>query len=273
MTIETAVARHYRSPGLEDSILAALRQTGRDLERLESDDLLAVDQFHVGGVQAARDVAVGARIGPSTSVLDIGSGLGGPARLFAHHFGATVVGVDITPEFVDVATSLTRRAGLSDRVAFVEGSALHLPFAEDEFDVATLLHVGMNIEDKPAVFGNVARVLRRGGIFAIYDVMRTADGDLSYPLPWAASAEISFPATPDDYTRALEGAGFTVESTRDLRAEGIEFAGRGPAPGQAPPPLGMHLILGPDGPRRMGNLVAAMVAGTLAPVEMFARLN
>ncbi|HEV7849563.1 MAG TPA: methyltransferase domain-containing protein [Mycetocola sp.] len=273
MHTENAVAQHYRNPELESSILGALQRTGHDPEHLEPDDLLAVDQFHIGGVQAARDVAIGAGIGPTRVVLDIGSGLGGPARLFAHHFGATVVGVDLTPEFVETATSLTRRAGLSDRVRFVEGSALDLPFTANEFDVATLLHVGMNIQDKPAMFRSAARALKPGGMFAVYDVMRTGDGELAYPLPWAASADISFPATPEDYAYALESAGFTVESTRNLREEGIEFIERGPAGDGSTSPLGMHLVLGPDGRTRMGNLGAAMTAGTLAPVEMFARLD
>jgi MPBQ/MSBQ methyltransferase len=273
MHAENAVAKHYRNPGLEASILAALQRTGHDPERLAPDDLLAVDQFHIGGVEAARDVAIGAGIGPTTTVIDIGSGLGGPARLFAHHFGATVVGVDLTPEFVETATSLTRRSGLSDLATFVQGSALDLPFAEKEFDVATLLHVGMNIADKPALFRSAARVLKPGGVFAIYDVMRTGDGELAYPLPWAASAAISFPDTPEHYANALQTAGFTVESTRNLRQEGIEFAQRGPALGEEPSALGMHLVLGPEGRTRMGNLVAAMTAGSLAPVEMLARLG
>ncbi|WP_411722227.1 class I SAM-dependent methyltransferase [Mycetocola sp.] len=224
MHTENAVALHYRNPALETSILEALRRTGHDPERIGPDDLLAVDQFHIGGVQAARDLALGAGIGPTTVVLDIGSGLGGPARLFAHHFGATVVGVDLTPEFVETATSLTRRSGLSDRVRFVQGNALELPFTENEFDVATLLHVGMNIADKSALFRSAARVLKPGGMFAVYDVMRTGDGQLAYPLPWATSAEISFSATPEEYATALQAAGFTVGSTRNLRLEGLYFA-------------------------------------------------
>ncbi|MET0884869.1 MAG: class I SAM-dependent methyltransferase [Mycetocola sp.] len=273
MDTETAVASHYRNPRLEQSILEALRSTGHDPEHLEPDDLLAVDQFHIGGVQAARDIALGAGIGPGSTVLDIGSGLGGPARLFAHHFGADVVGVDLTPEFVDTATSLTRRAGLTEKVAFVQGSALDLPFADEEFDVVTLLHVGMNIADKPAVFREASRVLKPGGVLAINDVMHIGDGEIVYPLPWATSAEISFPATPDEYTTALGEAGFTVATTRNLRSEGIEFAARGPSHGEPPPALGMHLVLGPEGRIGMGNLLAAMTAGTLAPVEMIARLR
>ena len=272
---DSAVAQHYGNPELEQSILDALVRTGHDPDRLEPDDLLAVDEFHIGGVQATRDIAVAAGISNGTKVLDVGSGIGGPARLFAHHFGARVVGVDLTPEFVSTATSLTARAGLSDRVAFVEGSGLRLPFAEDEFDVATLLHVGMNIADKPALFAEVARVLKPGGVFAINDIMVTGEGEPGYPLPWAAVPDISFLNSPEEYAQRLTEAGFTVETTRDRRDAGIEFIDSGPkpAPGESPSPLGMHLVLGRDGRMRMQNLLAAMKAGVLAPTEMIARLS
>lgn len=275
MHTDTAVANHYGNPKLETSILDALVATGHDTESLEPDDLLAVDEFHVGGVQATRDLAMAAGITEGTEVLDIGSGIGGPARLFAHHFGARVVGVDVTPEFVRTSTSLTERTGLTESVAFVEASGLSLPFADDEFDVATLIHVGMNIPDKPALFTEVSRVLKPGGTFAVFDVMMTGEGTPVYPLPWAENPDISFLGTPLDYEKALQAAGFTVDSTRNRRDMGIEFieAGPRPAPGERPSPLGMHLVLGPDGRVRMGNLLDAMKAGTLAPVEMVARLG
>ncbi|MET1052922.1 MAG: class I SAM-dependent methyltransferase [Mycetocola sp.] len=272
---DTAVARHYGNPQLEEAILGALTATGRDIDALHPDDLLAVDEFHIGGVQAARDLALAAGIEAGSRVLDIGSGIGGPARLFAAHFGANVVGVDLTPEFVSTATMLTARTGLDEQVAFIEASALALPFADDEFDVATLLHVGMNIADKATAFAEVARVLKPGGVFALYDIMRTGEGEAPYPLPWAATADISFPASLDDYTAALTSAGFTIEHTRSLRDAGIEFIERTPkpAPGESPSPLGMHLVLGPDGRTRMGNLLTAMKTGLLAPVELVARVS
>ncbi|MBG6239283.1 SAM-dependent methyltransferase [Mycetocola sp. CAN_C7] len=271
--MDPAVARHYGNPQLEVAILGALTATGRDIDHLQPDDLLTVDEFHIGGVQSARDLALAAGITAGSRVLDVGSGIGGPARLFASHYGATVVGVDVTPEFVRTAASLTERTGLADQVAFVDASALNLPFADEEFDVATLLHVGMNIADKGTAFAEVARVLRPGGVFAIYDVMRSAEGDLAYPLPWAATAAISFPASRAAYEDALGAAGFTVERHRDLRDAGIEFieAMPKPAQGERPSPLGMHLVLGPDGRTRMTNLLHAMKAGLLAPVELIAR--
>ncbi len=271
---DAAIADHYGNPQLEDVILGALTATGHDVDSLDPEALFAVDELHVGGAQATRNLASAAGIVAGTRVLDIGSGLGGPARLFAHRFGARVVGVDLTPEFVRIATSLTDRTGLSDTVEFVVGSGTDLPFPDDRFDVATLVHVGMNIQDKALLFTEASRVLRPGGIFAVYDMMLAGVGEVTYPMPWAGTDDISFLETPSGYERAFRAAGFTVESTTDRRDAGIEFIARAQqsASGGQPPPLGLHLVIGPDTRTRMGNLLAGMTAGVLAPVEMIGRL-
>jgi SAM-dependent methyltransferase len=168
-----AVARHYGNPRLERTILDQLRGTGSDPDRLEPAELAGVDQLHIGGTGAVVELARGAGIGRGARVLDLRCGLGGPARIFADQFGATVHGVDLTPSFVCAAESLTRWTGLSGRVSFSTGSALRLTFGPAEFDVATLVYVGMNIADKDALFAQAHRVLRPGGVFAIYDIMRT----------------------------------------------------------------------------------------------------
>ena len=121
-------------------------------------------------------------------LLDVGSGIGGPARTFADAFGCRVTGVDLTEEFVEAANALTRRCGLSDRVSFRQASALALPFADASFDAATLIHVGMNIEDKAGLFAEVRRVLKPDARFGVYDIMRVAEGEIPYPMPWAATA-------------------------------------------------------------------------------------
>ncbi len=271
---DAAIADHYGNPELEDVILGALTATGHSVDSLDPDALFPVDELHVGGAQATMNLASTAGIDAGTRVLDIGSGLGGPARLFAHHFGAHVVGVDVTPEFVRIATSLTRRTRLSERVEFVEGSGTDLPFPDDRFDVATLIHVGMNIRDKALLFTEASRVLKPGGIFAVYDMMLTGAGEVTYPMPWAGTVDISFLETPSGYEKAFRAAGFTVESTTDRREAGIEFIERAQqsVSGGQPPPLGLHLVIGPDTRTRMGNLLAGMTAGVLAPVEMIGRL-
>ena len=273
MDAEQVVAEHYGKPGLEDAILAGVAAVGLDPDHFEPDDLAAVDQFHVGGAEAAENVARGTGIRSGMRVLDIGSGIGGPARLFAHRFGATVHGVDLTPSFVTTAQSLTRRCGLAGQVSFSEASGLDLPFSDGEFDAATMMHVGMNVERKDALFREVHRVLSRGGVFAVYDIMLTGEGEPQFPLPWAASAETSFLRSPLDYTRELEEAGFTVTGERNRHGFALEFLTRAQArlADDDPRLAGMRMVLGPEGPVRLGHLVQAIRSGTLAPVEIFSR--
>jgi SAM-dependent methyltransferase len=273
MDTDSTVVRHYSIGDLEEKILTGLRAMGRDPDRISPEDLAGVDEFHIGGVQAAVELARGAGIGARTRVLDLGCGIGGPARLFAHEFGAQVHGVDVTPEFVDVAESLTRRCGLSDQVSFSRASALDLPLGADEFDVATLLHVGMNIDDKAALFAEAARVLKPGGVFAIFDIMHLGQGEPEFPLPWATDPEMSFVASPLAYSDGLEDAGFEVESERNRLQFSIDFMQKAQSriAESGPHPLGIQLVLGSGGSVRMGNLLAAFQGGVLAPIEIFSR--
>jgi MPBQ/MSBQ methyltransferase len=272
MDPEEAVARHYGNPRLERIILDQLRATGSDPDRLEPAELASVDQLHIGGTEAVEELARGAGIRSGTRVLDLGSGLGGPARLFAHRFGATVHGVDVTPSFVETAASLTRRTGLSGRVSFSTGSALRLDFAPGEFDVATLVHVGMNIEDKDTLFAQAHRVLRPGGMFAIYDIMRTGDGHITFPMPWAAHPTTSYVRTVEDYRSGLAAAGFTVVAERIRHGFAVGALQRmlERMADEGPQPLGQQLVLGADAPARLANLFHAVQRGVLAPVEIFA---
>src|SRR6266436_4746410 len=122
-------------------------------------------------------------------VLDVGSGIGGPARYFAAEHGCRVTGIDLTEEFVRVARSLTARTKLDGLVEFRQGSALEMPFERESFDRAYMIHVGMNIADKAGIFREVRRVLKAGGLFTVFDIVRAKDGAMQYPVPWAASEE------------------------------------------------------------------------------------
>jgi len=273
MDTDSTVVRHYSTGGLEQKLLTGLRTMGRDPNHLSSDDLMGADQFHIGGAEAAEQLARDIGLGPGNTVLDLGCGIGGPARLFAQKLGAQVHGVDITPEFIEVANSLTRRCGLSDQVSFTNASATDLPFATGEFDAATMLHVGMNIEDKAAVFGEAARVVRHGGMFAIFDVMQLGQEEPDFPLPWASGPQMSFVAPPLAYSDLLEAAGFEVVSERNMLKSAVEFMERAQsrAAQNGPPPIGIHLVLGPEGAVRMGNLLSAFRSGALAPIEILSR--
>src|SRR5258708_4979064 len=220
--VEQSVAQHYTHGSLERAILDALTQSRKDPDRLTPQDLTPVDEFHIGGRQATAEFAVQLGFAPGAHLLDIGSGLGGASRYFAHEHASRVSGIDLTDEYVRVAASLARRVGLADRVDYRQGSATALPFPDGAFDGAYMLHVGMNIEDKPRAFGEVRRVLKRGAAFGIYDVMREADGALGFPVPWASGAATSFVETAATYRRLLESAGFDVLKERSRRSFAVE---------------------------------------------------
>lgn len=247
-----------------------LRSAGKNLEQLRADDLAAIDEFHLGGREATEALTNFMQLRPGMHLLDVGCGIGGPARYFAER-GCQVTGIDLTDEFVRVAESLTRRVKLDQKVQFRQASALELPFAPATFDGAYTIHVCMNIADKAGVFREVARVLKPGARFTIYDIMRTSDAPLSFPLPWAQTPETSFVASLDDYRRELQAAGFRIDHQRDRRQFAIEFMQRMMAQSASGPPLlGIHVLMGEQAPVMLKNVNMAIASGALAPMELVA---
>src|SRR5437899_11989095 len=108
MKAERAVAGHYGKSGLEEKILAALVRAGIDVNNMTSADLAPVDEFHVGGIDSTKELAAQMELRKGMGLLDVGCGIGGPARYFAEESGCKVTGIDLTEEFVQVATALTR---------------------------------------------------------------------------------------------------------------------------------------------------------------------
>jgi SAM-dependent methyltransferase len=179
----------------------------------------------------------------------------------------------LTEEFVRVATSLTKRTKLDDLVEFRQGSALALPFERETFDRAYMIHVGMNIANKAGIFREVRRVLKEGGLFTIYDIVRTGSGAIRYPVPWALTEETSFVGTVKEYRDPLEDAGFRIVQERGRGAFAIEFTQRSMArmAEGGPPALGLHLLMGEKTPIMLANVLAALKERILEPVELFAR--
>jgi SAM-dependent methyltransferase len=273
MTTEEIVEQHYGRGRLRDAIRTGIAALGKT-DRITPDDLAAVDEFHIGGRAATDHLLAQVSLDPSMHVLDVGSGIGGPARHIAQAVGCRVTGIDLTAEHVGIADELTAQVGLDDRVRFIHGSALSIPAADASFDVATMLHVGMNIQDKSALFREVARVLRPGAVFAVYDVMQTGASAVRYPVPWARVPDTSFLGEPSAYRAAAEAAGFDVDAESNRRASALEFFAKLRAsspPGAAPPALGLHLVLGPDATTMIANMATNIENGALAPVEMICR--
>ena len=271
---EGLVVRHYATANVEERLLAALAASGIPSEGLTAEQLSAVDEFHVGGREATEAIAKQMSLRAGMKLLDIGCGVGGPARYFAAAHQCDVTGIDLTEDFVLAAKALTARVGLASRAHFQQGSALEMPLKAGSFDGAYLLHVGMNIVDKKKLFAEIARVLRQGGTLAVFDFMRIGPGDFPFPVPWAASDAESFVTTIEDYRLALNAAEFEVTAERSRREFGIDFLERmrkrvAESGGTA---LGPQVLMGPDGPVKMRHVMEAMQRGVLAPVEIFARL-
>jgi ubiquinone/menaquinone biosynthesis C-methylase UbiE len=246
-TLSNAVTAHYASAGLAERILAALVEAGVDLDTLTPEDLAPLDQFHVRGKDATIELAQAAGVNSKHKIVDVGGGIGGPARTLAAQFGCDFTVVDLTDEYCRAGEVLTMKTGLEHRVRFTPASALDMPFEEESFDLAWQQHSSMNIPDKRMLYKEIARVLRPGGRLALYEIMAGESGEVRYPVPWARVPSISHLGSPDDMRAAMIESGFTVSSWRDQTDMGAEwFRARLSAnAGQpAPPKLGLHLLVG-----------------------------
>ncbi len=241
--IVTKVRAHYNPPALTDRLKSALATMAPEGQTLTVAQLAPLDQFHTRGLLATAELANAAGLDPSTRVLDVGSGVGGPARYLAATFGCKVKGLDLSPSFVDAARYLTDRCGLSDRVTFEVGDALHLPLRDNSFDVVFLQHVVMNIEDRGALYAEVRRVLARGGRLATYDLV-LREGDVLYPAPWARDASTSFVLSERDTRAALDEAGFRAVLWRDDTQSAVDwFKAMANSPSSG---LNLGMVVGPD---------------------------
>jgi ubiquinone/menaquinone biosynthesis C-methylase UbiE len=265
------VANHYACSELVAAIRDGLARLGKTESTVTAEDLAPVDEFHIGGRAATKELAEQLALSASDRVLDIGCGLGGPARQIAAQYGCHVTGIDLTPDYVEAGNALSGWLRLEGRVALQYGDALALPFADGSFTAAYMLHVGMNIADKNALFAQLARVLRAGARFAIYDVMRTGDGAMSYPLPWASTADENAIATPSYYRDALAGAGFDIVSEQERHDVATKYFARQRAQVAVEPALGVHTLMGSRRPDMVRNMSESISDGRIAPVEMIAR--
>jgi SAM-dependent methyltransferase len=243
---QNPVEGHYASRDLGQAILEALGKIGKDIDRLTPDDLAPVDEFHGGQRPATIRLAELVGFDGTERVLDVGSGLGGPSRYLAWHYGVRVSGLDVTDEFVRVALMLTRRTGLDGKVDYRKGDALDLPFDDASFDVVWSQNAAMNIADRDRLYGEMRRVLKPLGRLALQEVAAGPGGAPHFPVQWAREPGISFLLSPGATRVKLEAAGFRVVAWQDTTPEALESASRRARSAGAPPPLGTHLILGDD---------------------------
>jgi ubiquinone/menaquinone biosynthesis C-methylase UbiE len=263
------VSRFYSGPGaLVTAIGSALDAAGLDRAALRTADLAPVDEFHIRGRAATLEIVEALALTPDSRVLDLGSGLGGPARSLAELTGCTVTGIDLTPEFCEVATALSQWTGLSDRTHFRVGDATATGLPDAAVDAALTVHVAMNISDKPALYAEALRVLRPGGRFVVYDVLQGEGGDVRYPVPWASDSSTSFLATPEEMRELLPAAGFDVVSEVDSSDESLAWFQqvRARIEREGPPPVTFAAFLGDAFQEMAANQVANLAEGRIRTV-------
>lgn len=243
-----AIAAHYERDNLADAIVAALEADGKDLSALSIDDLQMVDEVHSRGRETTLQVVALTDFSPEHNVVDLGSGLGGPARYIAKTFGCQVTGIDLTGSFVDAANRLSELLGMTDSTDFQSGSALETPFDDNCFDRAVTIQMQMGIADKERFYQEVFRILKPGGIFIFQDIVAgPTEGPIHTPTPWASVPEQSFLYAPETLHKAIEGAGFETEIWRDSTPEMKAWqAQQNTAPRPEGPRLnvGIHLVFG-----------------------------
>ncbi len=253
--IDTRVERHYSVSGLLEIILNALDEEGKDCANITPSDLAAVDAFHTRGRQATIELASLAKIKPGLHVLDVGCGIGGSVRYLASEYGCQATGIDLTREYIDVATALTKRVGLENAVTLHCGSALALPFGDTSFDVVWTEHAQMNVRDKGHFYAEISRVLKSSGTFVFHDIFQGAEGAPHYPVPWAAQSSLSFLALPETIHNLLEVTGFEILHWRDVTPDAIAWfdsvidrIGKGTTSA-----LGLHLLMGETAQQKFLN--------------------
>jgi ubiquinone/menaquinone biosynthesis C-methylase UbiE len=253
-----AVSQHYTRRDLGRVILDGLRAAGKNVETLTLDDLAPVDHFHTRGKAATLELAGLAELRRDQRVLDVGGGLGGPARVLAAEIGCRVTVLDLTEEFCRVGEELTQRTRLGGRVEFRHGDALSVPFADGAFDVAWTQHATMNIADKARLYGELGRVVRPGGRLAMHEIMAGPQQPIHFPAHWARDPTISHLWAPEDVRRLIGELGFKELAWQDQSSLSLEWfrqraaAARGAG---GPPPLGLHLLLGPEFGAMLANMV------------------
>lgn len=270
----TDISAHYGRGDLMGRLRAALLDDGVDPDHATIEALAPYDHFHGRGLEATEELADLLTVAPEDHILDIGSGIGGPARYIARRFGARITGIDLTAEFCEVARQLTQMLGLEDRLDFKQGDATAMPFADASFDGAYSMNVSMNIADKAGFYAEIHRVLRPGGWLVLSELAQGPGDAPDYPTPWARTAESSFLATPQQTREGLEAAGFAVSSLRETTEQSLAYGDRSRAlveRGEKPPHRAVMLIHGEIATEAMANTARGLAQSRLVPIEIFCR--
>jgi SAM-dependent methyltransferase len=266
------IDRHYSVGTLLDSILQSLIEMGKDLKRLTPDDLAPIDGFHIRGREATVELANLAGFRQGSRVLDIGCGLGGSVRYLAGERQCQAMGLEVTREYVETARALAEYVGLSEKVQFVSGDALEIPFVDSSFDGVWTEHTQMNIGNKSRFHCEVARVLKPGGRFVFHDILQGEGGEPYYPLPWANDASLSDLATGEAVRGLLRDARLSILAWEDKSQKSLEWldAVTAKRKKEGRSPLGLHLLMGENAKVKSQNQLRNLQEKRIRVVEALA---
>jgi ubiquinone/menaquinone biosynthesis C-methylase UbiE len=269
-----AVIEHYGPASLTRRIQDALERAGLGTGIVSWEELAPLDQFHVRGLVASRELADAMSPVASASVLDVGCGVGGASRFLAATYGLNVTGIDLTPSFIEAAIMLSERAGLADRTRFAVADALNLPYNDASFDYVWTQHVAMNIRDRNRLYAEIHRVMKPGGLFAAHDVVQGDGGAIRFPVPWARENATSHLLSSGAMRETLMRSGFEIVSWSDSTAATrtwIERLLSQRSSASPPPPLGLGVITGPDLPVTIASLGRNIAENRAQVVQVIAR--
>ena len=257
MSKDIAHIHSYYSPNdLYNKIIDGLHKLGKDLSTITLDDLQPVDEFHIRGEAATKELIDLANFSKGMHILDVGCGIGGSTRRLSHETGCRVTGIDLSNEYIDTADKLTQLLNMREKVDFYACSALELPFEDNSFDGIWSLQMNMNVEDKRAWLAETCRVLIPGGRAVLYEVCGTNDTPLHFPVPWAQDDSMSFLVTPASFRETITSAGFSIEIWNDKTELARKAFSNAKKPVGEPglPVLGVYLLAGNDIQTKAYNL-------------------
>lgn len=250
------IHRYYSPNNLYDKIIRGIDEIGIDLSTITLDDLQPADEFHIRGDIATKELIKLSKFTPDMRILDVGCGVGGSTRRLSHETGCYVIGIDLSDEYIETAERLTQLLNMQERVKFQAASALELPFDDNTFDGAWSIQMNMNIEDKPRLLKEVARVLKPGGRAILYEVCGNKNTPVYFPVPWAQDSSMSFLVPPESFRDIIKSAGFDIEVWNDKTDMAQQAFSHMTEPKGEPnlPELGVHLLVGNDIQTKAYNL-------------------
>ncbi len=258
------IESHYFKESLYEDIIKRLKEQDINLENVKRSDISGADEFHVRGAEVSKELANSINLN-GLKVLDIGCGLGGPCRMLADDYDCHTTGIDISKEYIRTATKLSKLVNLENKTDFIHGDAANLPFDNNSFDVVWTQHVQMNISDKKRFYSEINRVLRVGGYFLFYDILKKGDGEINYPMPWASNSNISFLFKAKEMEDLLKEIGLTEKQCTNQTQAGIDFfeALVSKLKEFGPPKIGLNVLMGETTKPKLMNLLSHLKSGEL----------